>query len=437
MSIKVLLEDLNDEKRKQIANDLEFTTKASYYAQQFGQDEGNTIYAFEIRDEYIHVPFNYGYKTLNLERPTRSNFRKTGLKFNGKLRKLQKQVKKEAVSLLNKNSSCIISLYTGGGKTATSINIAISIGMPVLVVVTRLVLMDQWEKSIKKFCPEAKIYKIKTKKDIPTDQDFYIVNAINIPKFSDEKFDHIGTLIADEMHLLGTEKLSTAFHYVHPRYALGLSATPTRPDGMDALLHSYFGNKQVHRQLNRAHTAYKVETWKYIDVNLEVKTTNTGTLDWNSILNSQANSEPRNKLIIHIIQMFPEHCFLILCKRVSHAKKLEKMLTDIDIDVTSLVGVKRSFDTNARVLVATVQKAGVGFDHPKLNALMIAADVEQYFIQYLGRVFRTEYGSPLIFDFVDDFRTLKKHFSSRSAVYRKHGGTIKNFYKEFGELELK
>jgi superfamily II DNA or RNA helicase len=135
--------------------------------------------------------------------------------------------------------------------------------------------------------------------------------------------------------------------------------------------------------------------------------------------------------------MFPEHCFLILCKRVSHAKKLEKMLTDIDIDVTSLVGVKRSFDTNARVLVATVQKAGVGFDHPKLNALMIAADVEQYFIQYLGRVFRTEHGSPLIFDFVDDFRTLKKHFSSRSAVYRKHGGTIKNFYKAFGKIELK
>ena len=31
MSIKVLLEDLNDEKRKQIANDLEFTTKASFF----------------------------------------------------------------------------------------------------------------------------------------------------------------------------------------------------------------------------------------------------------------------------------------------------------------------------------------------------------------------------------------------------------------------
>ena len=91
------------------------------------------------------VPFLFKASSTENE----SNFRKTGLKFNGTLRKLQKQVKKEAVSLLNKNSSCIISLYTGGGKTATSINIAIAIGMPVLVVVTRLVLMDQWEKSIK------------------------------------------------------------------------------------------------------------------------------------------------------------------------------------------------------------------------------------------------------------------------------------------------
>ena len=321
-------------------------------------------------------------------------------------------------------------------KTATAINISIAIKIPVLVIITRLVLMDQWEESIKKFCPEATICKIKPKKKIQDNADFYIVNAINVPKFSDNEFDHIGTLIVDEMHLLGTEKLSTAFHYIHPRYLLGLSATPHRPDGMDKLLHSYFGEKQVFRQLNREHTAYKVETYKYIKVALEIKMTNAGVLDWNALLNSQAESLPRNKLIVSIIRMFPEHCFLVLCKRVSQAKKLEEMLIKEKIDVTSLVGIKRSFDTNARVLVATIQKAGVGFDHPKLNALMIAADVEQYFIQYLGRVFRTEHGSPLIFDLVDDFSTLKKHFYSRSSVYRKHGGTIKNFYKEFGEISI-
>ena len=45
--------------------------------------------------------------------------------FNGNLRPLQKEVRKEALSLLNKRGSCILSLYTGAGKTITAINIAL------------------------------------------------------------------------------------------------------------------------------------------------------------------------------------------------------------------------------------------------------------------------------------------------------------------------
>ena len=157
---------------------------------------------------------------------------------------------------------------------------------------------------------------------------FYIINAINLPKFKSEDFDMIGTMIADEMHLLGTEKLSTAFHYVHPRYVMGLSATPTRPDGMDKLLHAYFGEKQVFRELNREHIAYKVETCKFINVELDIKMTNSGVLDWNALLNSQANSLPRNKLIVKIIKKFPDNFFLVLCKRISHVEALKQLLTN-------------------------------------------------------------------------------------------------------------
>ena len=101
-----------------------------------------------------------------------------------------------------------------------------------------------------------------------------------------------------------------------------------------------------------------------------------------------------------------------------------------------------SFDFNSRILVATVQKAGVGFDHPKLDSLIIASDVEEYFIQYLGRVFRTEEGIPFIFDILDDFPTLKRHYYTRRQVYLEHGGIIKKFndkevdkigYKDFSK----
>ena len=51
-----------------------------------------------------------------------------------------------------------------------------------------------------------------------------------------DTFKCIGTLIADEVHVMATGKLSQAFYYVQPRYCLGLSATPYRSDGMDELV---------------------------------------------------------------------------------------------------------------------------------------------------------------------------------------------------------
>ena len=51
--------------------------------------------------------------------------------------------------------------------------------------------------------------------------------------------------------------------------------------------------------------------------------------------------------------------------------------------------------------------------------------MEEYFIQYLARVMRTEAVEPIIFDLVDNQKGLKKHFGQRKKVYLKAGGIIK------------
>ena len=427
MSIRVSLSDLDDTQKKEVVKSLQFVPKETKYG-----PSDKVVYAFDIIDTDICLPLYYAQK-LGFERKTRKSFPPVKLKFKGKLRPLQREVKGEAIKLLNRKGTCIISLYTGGGKTATAINIALGIKLPVLIIISRLILMDQWKSSLEKFCPSATVQKVTTKTKINPNAEFYIVNAINLPKFSRDTFKHVGTLIVDELHLIGTEKLSNSLHYVFPRYAIGLSATPTRPDGMDSLLHAYFGKETVFRKLHRKHTVYRVKTgFKPI-----VEQTRLGNLDWNSVLNSQAESEERNDLIIRIIEYFSERCFLVLCKRVAHANYLVEQLQAREIDTTSLVGIQRHFDSDSRVLVATVQKAGVGFDHPRLNALVVAADLQEYFIQYLGRVFRTEEGEPVIFDLVDDFRVLETHYRQRRHVYLEHGGTIKNFNRAFPEFFLK
>jgi superfamily II DNA or RNA helicase len=116
-----------------------------------------------------------------------------------------------------------------------------------------------------------------------------------------------------------------------------------------------------------------------------------------------------------------------LVKRGEQGKYIVDELVKQGENVTDLIGSNQDFDRDARILVGTCQKVGVGFDHAKLDALLLATDVEEYFVQYLGRVFRTKDTEPIIFDFVDNNSILFKHFNTRRKVYQEHGGTVKNF----------
>ena len=138
MSIRILLNSLSDDVRKEIGEKLEFKMEKSFYSQQQyggnGNEDGNSIYAFDIRDDYIHLPLYFAVRVLKLPRPSRSSFSSPGFKPSMAVSAhFKNQWKKEAVKLLNKAGTCIISLYTGGGKTATSINMAIDIKLPTLI----------------------------------------------------------------------------------------------------------------------------------------------------------------------------------------------------------------------------------------------------------------------------------------------------------------
>ena len=87
---------------------------------------------------------------------------------------------------------------------------------------------------------------------------------------------------------------------------------------------------------------------------------------------------------------------LILSKRIEQIDYIVKELRSKGEDVTCFKGNKQDYNPNARIMVATISKAGVGFDHPKMDTLILAGDVEGYFIQYLGRVFRREDVHPII-----------------------------------------
>jgi superfamily II DNA or RNA helicase len=441
MSLKTSLSNLSDETVEKIRCDLQIEiveSKGNKY-KSFGPKK--YIFPYELysekksledeeKEDVILLPFAYAHQTLNVPRPKRLEKSGINVAFTSVLRDEQVKVKQEAISILNKTGSVIISAACGFGKTILSINLCCCIKLATLIVVNKIVLMKQWEESILKFCPEARVKMLKPSaggEELDSNFDFYIINAVNIPKMRRGFFARIQCLVLDEVHLLMAEKLSTLTMFVQPRYSIGLSATPYRMDSLNILLDLFFGPHKIVRELNHKHTLYTIKTgFKPV-----MELTKTGGVNWSSVLESQSEDMERNKLIVRIATFFSSRVFLILVKRVKQGHLLVSLIQEAGVSVTSLLGSSQEFDAESRVLVGTTQKVGVGFDHPKLDALILACDIEDYFIQYLARVFRRPDSTPMIFDLLDDNPILKKHFRTREKVSLEHGGCARSLNDDF------
>jgi superfamily II DNA or RNA helicase len=425
MSRKIDIATLTDKDLETISSELQIVQEPSKY--DFSQ-KPKCIYLFDQEKNDVFVPFSYQrYEGKN--RPPRDTLFPMNTHFSGVLREEQKQVYNSALSILNKKGSVIIASYPSFGKTFLGILLACKTRLKTLIVCHRIILIKQWKESIQKFS-NGKVQILDTKSILDKTCDFFIMNAINIPKKSRNFFSGIGTLIVDEIHVIMAEKFSECMKHIIPRYVIGLSATPYRVDGLNSLMNIYFGEEKIEKKLFRKHMVYCM----YTSIAPDVKINKMGRIDWSSVIESLSENNERNEMIVRILKFFKDRTFLVLCKRISQAKYLLRRLQEEKQSVTDLVGTKQDFDTNSRILIGTTGKVGIGFDHVKLNALLFACDIEQYFIQYLGRVFRSKETEPLIVDIIDDHPILKKHHRTRLAVYKEHGGIVKDFSREYPDF---
>lgn len=411
MSIIVPLAELGDGERVKILTELQVEMPKTR----------QWVFPYLVEETTIAIPFHYAI-TLGYKPNPRTMYpSSSSYSFQGELREYQRVVKKEALNELKRKCCTLLSLHVGWGKSVFAIYLAHKLGFKTLILVNRLVLVKQWKELIQSLCPDAKLQVLSSKSTMDESCDFYLMNALNATKKDLDFFAPIGTIIVDELHLICAKRLFQSFFSLSPRYLIGLSATPYRPDGLDKLINFYFGEHRIIKSLSREHQVYCVHT----NIKLAYQYTQDGRMDWNSVLNSQAESEVRNEMIVSIITTFEKRHFLVLCKRVSQGETLVRLLSERNESVTDLLGTKKDFNTDARIVIATTSKVGVGFSHDKLDALILASDVEEYFIQYLGRVFRTPEVNPVVFDLVDENSVLKRHLTTRKKVYKETGGTFK------------
>jgi len=398
---------------------------------------------FKESENYLYVPKHFGKVTFGEPTESTRNIAQTDdfyWKFAGSMRPQQEAVVNSMLKPEPKDG--IISLHTGGGKTVCALYIASQLKLATLVIVHNTFLRDQWEDRVKTFLPNARIGRVQADKCEVEDRDIIIamLQTISMKDLSIDVFKPLGFVIVDECHHIASEVFIQALPKVTSKYMLGLSATPSRKDGLMYAAHWFLGPMLYASEAGDTRDSdIQVEVYEYENHDEEFNTiiyNNQGVMFTSLMINKLTECVDRtqwlSKIISDIMEEDEHRQMLVLTDRVQHTKDILATLEPKWQEQAAILSQSVSADKRAafcaskRILIATYAMCKEGFDVPTLNTLLMATprpDVDQI----IGRILRVEKSArktnPLILDIVDP--QFRRQFQERNGLYKKRCYTLK------------
>jgi superfamily II DNA or RNA helicase len=336
----------------------------------------------------------------------------------------------------------LICVPCGWGKTKMAIYIMSRIAVKTIIVVHKEFLMSQWEGELAVTHPELRIGKIQGDICRVDDCDIVIAMIQTIVSRSIEKsvIDQFGLAIFDECHHLGAEIFSQTLMQVGCKYLLGLSATPTRKDGLSRVFYNYIG--PIIYQVDKRDLEHVEIHVKYYDSEDETYSAHPlsvdGTVNMSRLITNIADHGPRTDIIIlDILAAVKEgRTILILSDRKSQLAYIYTSLTTRGINVGYYIGGMKQSDLDRTaaecdVMLATYSMAAEGMNIPRLNTLIFTSprsDIEQS----VGRILRLRPEDrkfvPLVIDYVDSHTPLmRQYINARLKFYKKNTYVVKTY----------
>jgi superfamily II DNA or RNA helicase len=356
--------------------------------------------------------------------------------FSGILKPYQQQ----AATDIQSRDFNVLQAGTGTGKTVVALYAIAERKQPALIIVHNKELLNQWVDRIETFLsiPRDEIGIIGNgKMKIGERITVGIINSI-YPIAGTLK-DSFGHIVVDECHRCPSRSFTGAVTAFDSKFMLGLSATPYRRDGLTKLIGWYLGRKIEVKQSDL--------TEEDIILNVEVIIRKTALVtdydaseEYSQMLSELTEDAGRNQLIVKDVIAEASNgggVCLVLSDRKEHCHALQDMLSKQGMNADVLTGsvcngerktiVERLHAGKVKVLIATGQLIGEGFDCKGLSTLHMACPVKfsGRLIQYLGRVMRPAPGKDkaTIYDYADSaVPVLAASARARQRVYRNIDG---------------
>ncbi len=398
----------------------------------------------KIRGGGLWIPRGYIRQLISLCRRYHVNYRindqrrslpSVDFSFKGQLRPFQQ----EAVNRMLAKEFGTLSSPTGSGKTIMALYIVAQRRQPALIIMHTKDLVHQWIARIKSFLsiPEEEIGLIGGGKMV-IGEKMTVALVQSLYKCAEKVSPHIGNFIVDECHRIPSRTFTDAVTEFDSRYMLGLSATPWRRDKLSKLIFWHLGD--VHHEVDKN---YLIEAGFVLPADVIFRETDfrpfhDPVMEYSKMLSELTTDDERNRLIAADIaresQDTPGVC-LVLTDRKKHCETLQAIMKykhNVSADILTgdlsssqrLEIVQRLNQGRVKVLIATGQLIGEGFDCRQLSTLFLATPVRfsGRVLQYLGRVLRPApaKSSARVFDYVDiHVDPLMAAAKARRKVYRR------------------
>ncbi|RJQ63082.1 MAG: DEAD/DEAH box helicase [Desulfobacteraceae bacterium] len=352
--------------------------------------------------------------------------------FHGRLKPFQEK----AVHAMLIHEFGTLSAPTGCGKTVMALYMIAARRQPALIVVHTKELAFQWIERIEEYLrippKETGLIGAGAK---TVGEKITVALVQSLYRCAGEVAPKVGHLVVDECHRTPSRTFTDAVTEFDSRFMLGLSATPWRRDRLSKLIFWHLGD--VYHKVDKADLIESGDVlWAQIVVReTDFKPYYDPVREYSKMLSELTSHDERNRLICADVAEEAKRSTgicLVLSDRKAHCKNLAAILrykfetpSEVltgDLSILQRRQVLERIDSGqARVLIATGQLIGEGFDCKDLSVLFLSTPIKfsGRVVQYLGRILRPAPGkSAKVYDYVDSrVEVLQAAARSRQKVY--------------------